>query len=134
MPEPISHTTAGTLLAAPIAAAAGSVFGIEPAAIGWAFVGGVLSLIWIPKFEHWFLALFSIGASTVIGAASAQWSAIPVLLTVQHFAGWLKPWAETAQPTALCALAFFIGLFSQKATPWVFDRLETLVRGKKDAV
>lgn len=130
MPEPISHTVGGAALAAPLATAvATSIFGIDVAAIGWAFIGGVLSLIWMPKMEHWLDALISVGSSTVIGSAVGQWSAEPVLLTVQHFASWLKPWAVTAQPTATCFMALILGLSAQFFMPGLLTRAGLISRG-----
>lgn len=131
MPEPISHTAAGAALAAPVAAVASGIFGIEFVSIGWAFVGGVLSLIWMPRFEYWWSALISVASSTILGATIGQWSAEPVLLTVNHFAAWLAPWATTAQPTATCALAFTVALFAQKAMPGLLHRVRILSEGKQ---
>lgn len=132
MPDPISHTVGGAALAAPLATAvATTILGVEVAAIGWAFVGGVLALIWIPKFNHWWNALISVGSSTVIGSAFATWSAKPALLTVEHFAHWLKPWAETAQPAAICALALIIGLSAQFAMPGLLARVGLTSGGKQ---
>jgi hypothetical protein len=119
-------------MAAPLATAvATTILGIDVAAIGWAFVGGVLSLIWVPKFKHWWNVLISIGSSTVIGSAFATWSAKPALLTIEHFAPWLKEWAQTAQPIAICALALIIGLSAQFAMPGLLSRIGLVSRGKQ---
>lgn len=130
MPEPITHSTGGAVLAvAPAVMAANGLFGIEYAAIGWAFIGGCLALIWLERFEHWGYAMASIVGSTIIGSAIGQWSAAPVLLTVQHFAQWLTPWAMTAEKTATCFIALAVGLLTQKAMPGLFRRVGILSEG-----
>jgi len=133
MPEPLSHSAAGATAALIPAAVTTSFLGLEPVALGWAFIGGTIYLIWLGRMDHWAKACGTIFISTFIGTCFAQNTAEPVLLIVQHNWPYLLPWAINAKFQAMSIIALLVGIFCQAAMPGLMKRAEGYGKGKKNA-
>jgi hypothetical protein len=126
--EPVSQTAAGVGLAIPISVAAGTLFGVEYPVIAFAFLGGMLVLLYLDRMD-WKRCAFSVAASTFVGSLAGQWlgtlfAALAVYGTF-YFVPALDPLSVAATVVAPIKLtiAFVSGLCSQKAIPALFRRM-----------
>lgn len=127
MPDPSTH--AATVSAtAPAVAVAASAFHITLWPFGIAFIAGCVALIYLnrmlPKE-----ALLSVIGSTLIGGATAQLSATPILLIATSFAPSISSWSQDGKMPMTFIIAMVIGLFCQKAMPALLRRADKQLGG-----
>lgn len=112
MAEPSS--TAGITIAAPVIALTGSIFGAQYDMLLWGFVGGLVSLSYLPPMSPLKIAGSVAGSSLLAG-----FSAPVVAAGAVHFAPWLSSLGDVCR----IAAAGVIGLCAQ----WIIPALLELI-------
>jgi hypothetical protein len=139
MTDPVvSPSATGLVVALPVIATAGSIFGFEWLCILFALMGGGMYLLFMDKMT-WVGCSISIFVSTLVGTLVAQWLGSIIITAAILAVAYFVPQIDLMSVASAIAvpikatLAFFTGLFAQRVLPAAFERTTKWGRGVGDS-
>lgn len=125
MPDPTTHTTIATAVAASSASVtAGTFLGVEYSIFGVALLAAAISHIWLSRMKFSQM-LAGILGSFVLGVFLAAVGTDVVVHTAEKAIPFLDLKSlETDQTSAKLFIAFFVAFLAQKGVPYLFDKFD----------
>ena len=121
MPDPTTHAAS---IVAGASAAAGTFLGVEYSILGIAFLGAVVSHIWLPKMLFFRELVPSIFASFSTGVVAGKLFVGMVLATLVKVMPWLENSFGTDSLQSSMAVAFMVAFLSQKLAPLFLNKIK----------